>query len=393
MPARGLRLLGGIEGIAAGQWDALLPAKHPFLRHAFLAALEKSGSASTETGWQPLHLLAESGGRVRGAVPLYAKSHSWGEYVFDHGWAEAFERAGGRYYPKLLAAVPFTPVPGPRLLVEEDAPELRRELVAGLTLTCRRLSLSSVHVNFCTAEEAELLESCGWLLRRGIQYHWHNRGYDSFADFLAALRSGRRKTIRRERREATAIGLEIRTLVGEEVTPAVMEEFHPLYLATVERRWGGAYLTPEFFRLLAERLPAMLVLVTAREEGRLVAAALNLRDEKALYGRLWGSLESHRFLHFELCYYRAIDFAITRRLQRVEAGAQGEHKLLRGYEPAWTRSAHHIRDPGLAAAVARFLRRETRLLRHRFAELESLLPYRRDLQEESSTASSGRKET
>ncbi len=393
MPVSSLRLLGGIEGIAAASWDALLSGNHPFLRHAFLSALEESGSATAETGWQPLHLLAESGDRLRGAVPLYAKSHSWGEYVFDHGWADAFERAGGQYYPKLLAAVPFTPVPGPRLLVENDAPALRRELVAGLAGTCRALSVSSVHVTFCTREEAELFESCGWLLRRGIQYHWHNRGYDSFEDFLAGLRSSRRKTIRRERREAAANGLEIRTLVGEEVTPAAMEEFHPLYLATVDRRWGGAYLTPEFFRLLAERLPGMLVLVTAREAGRLVAAALNLRDEEALYGRLWGSLESHRFLHFELCYYRAIDFAIAHRLRRVEAGAQGEHKLLRGYEPVWTWSAHHIRDPGLAAAIERFLRRETRLLGHRFAELESLLPYRRPAQEESSTASSGRKET
>ncbi len=393
MAAIGLRLLGGIEGIAADRWDALLPDGHPFLRHHFLAALENGGSATAETGWQPLHLLAESGGRLRGAVPLYAKSHSLGEYVFDHGWADAFERAGGRYYPKLLAAVPFTPVPGPRLLVGDDAPALRRELVAGLAEACRALSLSSVHVTFCTPEEAGIFASCGWLLRRGIQYHWHNRGYTSFEDFLAGLRSGRRKTIRRERREAAATGLEIRTLVGEEVTPAAMEEFHPLYLATVDRRWGGAYLTSEFFRLLAEKLPDVLVLVTAREKGRLVAAALNLRDEDALYGRLWGSLDSHRFLHFELCYYRAVEFAVAHGLSRVEAGAQGEHKLLRGYEPVWTWSAHHIRDPGLAAAVARFLRREERLLRRRFVELEGLLPYRRRDHEASRMASSGRKET
>ncbi len=393
MPAHGLRLLGGIDGIAADTWDSLVPGGNPFVRHAFLAVLEESGSATAETGWQPLHLLAESGGRPCGAVPLYAKSHSWGEYVFDHAWADAFEQAGGRYYPKLLAAVPFTPVPGPRLLVADDAPAVRRQLVAGLAETCRALSLSSAHVTFCSAEEAELLASRGWLLRRGIQYHWFNRGYRSFADFLASLKSGRRKTIRRERRAAAASGLEIRVLSGEEVTPAEMEAFYPLYLATVDRRWGGAYLTPAFFRLLAERLSDRLVVMIAREHGRPVAAALNLRDDEALYGRLWGCLASHRFLHFELCYYRAIEFAIAHRLRRVEAGAQGEHKLLRGYEPVWTWSAHHLRDPGLAAAVTRFLRREERLLQHRFAELRTLLPYRETAQEDSRMASSGRKET
>ncbi len=391
MTAIDLRLAGNIAGIAAGRWDALVPGGQPFLRHAFLSTLEESGSAVSETGWQPLHLLAESGGRLRGAVPLYAKSHSWGEYVFDHAFADALERAGGRYYPKLLAAVPFTPVPGPRLLAADADPALRQRLANGLLETCRRYALSSVHVNFCTRDEARVLERNGWLLRRGIQYHWRNRGYRSFEDFLAALRSGRRKTIRRERREAAATGLEIRTLVGDEVTEAEMAAFHPLYLATVDRRWGGAYLTETFFRLLARRMPESLVLVTARERGRPVAAALNLRDHEALYGRLWGSLESHRFLHFELCYYRAIDFAIANRLQRLEAGAQGEHKLLRGYEPVWTFSAHHFRDPGLGAAVARFLRREAHLLRRRFVELENLLPYRRELQEESGMTSSGRK--
>ncbi len=392
MPATDLRLAGNIAGIAAGRWDAVVPGEQPFLRHAFLSALEESGSAVPETGWQPLHLLAETGDRLEGAVPLYAKSHSRGEYVFDHAFADALERAGGRYYPKLLAAVPFTPVPGPRLLAADEDPVLRQRLADGLLEICRRYALSSVHLNFCTGEEARLLERDGWLLRRGIQYHWRNRGYRSFEDFLATLRSGRRKTIRRERREATASGLEIRTLVAEEVTEAEMAAFHPLYLATVDRRWGGAYLTEAFFRLLARRMPESLVLITARERGRLVAAALNLRDREALYGRLWGSLESHRFLHFELCYYRAITFAIARGLARVEAGAQGEHKLLRGYEPVWTFSAHRFRDPGLEAAVARFLRREDRLLRRRFAELESLLPYRRALQEESGTRSSGRKD-
>ena len=392
MTGTGLRLLGPVAGIEAARWDALVPGGHPFLRHAFLSALEESGSAAVASGWQPLHLMLETAGEPRAAVPLYAKRHSWGEYVFDHGWAEACERAGGRYYPKLLAAVPFTPVPGPRLLTAGGDGRLRDALVAALAETCRALDLSSVHVNFCTAEEARRFEAAGWLLRRGIQYHWQNRGYRDFAGFLAGLRSGRRKTIRRERREAAESGLEIRTLTGAEVTPEVMESFHPLYLATVDRRWGGAYLTAPFFRLLAERMAGSLVLVTAREKGRLVAAALNLRDGEALYGRLWGSLESHRFLHFELCYYRAIDFAIAHRLRRVEAGAQGEHKLLRGYEPVWTWSAHHIRDAGLAAAVARFLRHETRLLRHRFAELERLLPYRHAPQDDSRMASSGRKE-
>jgi len=374
-PARGFRLLEGIGSVAPGAWDALRPEPDPFTAHAFLDALEASGSATAARGWHPLHLLLGDPDSPEGAVPLYAKGHSWGEYVFDHGWAEAYERAGGRYYPKLQAAVPFTPVPGPRLLATDEA--RRQRLIAALEAVLASLDVSSLHVTFCTAEETEWFRARGWLVRRGIQYHWYNRGYGSFEDFLAALSSSRRKTIRRERREVAESGITIRTLSGAELAPGDLEAFWPFYLATVDRRWGAAYLTREFFRLLGTRLRERVVLVGAWHGGRMVAGALNLLGSDTLYGRLWGALEEWRFLHFECCYYRAIEFAIARGLARVEAGAQGTHKLLRGYEPVWTFSAHRFRDAGFAAAVARFLAREERQLRRQFEELRDLLPYAR----------------
>jgi predicted N-acyltransferase len=368
-----LRHLEGIGEIVAEAWDRLVPPGNPFVGHRFLTALEASGSATSGTGWQPLHLTLREAGRTLAAAPLYAKGHSFGEYVFDHGWAEGYRRAGGRYYPKLLVAVPFTPVPGPRLLGQGAAREL---LASALIRATDRLGLSSLHVTFCTEAEAGLLAEAGCLVRRGIQYHWHNPGYRDFEDFLDSLRSAKRKTIRRERREAQGGGIEIEVQHGATLRAGTLAEFHPLYLGTVDRRWGNAYLTAAFFALLADRLADQVVLVTARRGGRLIAAALNLVGGDTLYGRLWGCREDHPFLHFELCYYQAIEHAIRHRLARVEAGAQGPHKLQRGYAPVWTWSAHWLRDPGFRAAVRRFLAAETRELEARMIELKSLLPYR-----------------
>lgn len=365
--------LGAIGAIAAEDWDRLAPPGNPFVGHRFLAALEESGSATTRTGWQPLHLVLRNARGPVAAAPLYAKSHSYGEYVFDQGWAEGWRRAGGRYYPKLLVAVPFTPVPGPRLL---GAGAAREALAEALVATTEAHHLSSLHVTFCTEAEARLLADAGCLVRRGIQYHWSNPGYRDFDDFLDSLTSAKRKTIRRERREVREAGIELEALHGATLTRAALAEFHPLYLGTVDRRWGNAYLTARFFDLLAERLAEHVVLVTARRGGRLIGAALNLLGGDTLYGRLWGSLEEHRFLHFEACYYQAIELAIRLRLARVEAGAQGQHKLQRGYLPVWTWSAHWLGDAGFREAVHRFLIAEGRELEQQMTELQALSPYR-----------------
>lgn len=370
------RLVQGIAGVDAATWDALAGTGDPFVGHAFLAALERSGSAGAGTGWLPVHVVVDEGGEVVGAAPLYLKSHSFGEYVFDHAWADAYERAGGRYYPKLQCAVPFTPVPGRRLLARDDSPQVRRVLAGALAGALEQLDASSAHVTYCTAAEAGELESVGLLHRLGVQYHWHNRGYGCFEDFLAVCSSARRKTMRKERARVREAGVTIEALHGGRLEPAHLEAFYPFYLATVDKRWGNAYLTRAFFRELAERLAERVVLVAAYHDGRMVAGALNLIGEDALYGRLWGCQEDFRFLHFEACYYAAIDFAIEHGVARVEAGAQGMHKLQRGYEPVLTHSAHLIADPGLRRAVADYLRRERRHVRSELDELRELLPFK-----------------
>jgi len=370
------RLVEGIGRIDPAAWDALVPADDPFIRHAFLDLLERSGSASTRTGWQPLHLVVESEGRIRAASPVYAKGHSWGEYVFDHGWAEAFERAGGRYYPKLQVAVPFTPVPGPRLLANGAGAAATEALIAALAGLPAKLGTSSLHVTFCTEAEAVRLEAAGFLLRRGIQYHWHNRGYRDFQDFLDALKSARRKMIKKEREAVRAAGIEIEVRHGAALDAATLAGFYPFYAATVDKRWGTAYLSRRFFEGLGTELRERVVYVTASKAGEVVGAALNLWGADALYGRVWGCLEDYRFLHFECCYYAAIEFAIRHRIGRVEAGAQGTHKLLRGYEPVTTWSAHAIRDPGFKRAVARFLVQEAGQREAEITTSRDLLPYR-----------------
>lgn len=369
-----IRTLSGVGEVPAAEWDRLVPVDNPFLSHAFLLALEASGSASSATGWQPCHLVVRDGARLVAASPMYAKSHSYGEYVFDHGWAEGYRRAGGRYYPKLQVAVPFTPVPGPRLLAADEGS--RSILIEGLKAATAQLGLSSLHVTFCTGEEAGALRRAGLLVRRGIQFHWQNPGYSSFAAWLDSLKSSKRKMVRKEREQVRAAGIELEALHGPKLDPALLDEFHPLYLATVDKRWGNAYLSREFFRRLGRDFRDRVVLVTARRNGRLVGGALNLRGGDTLYGRQWGCLEEFRFLHFEACYYQAIEFAIQHGLKRVEAGAQGVHKLHRGYEPAWTFSAHHIPHQGFRDAVDRFLQVEAREQLAEMEALAELLPYR-----------------
>jgi uncharacterized protein len=374
-----IRLVERIEKIGADAWDACAGQDNPFLTYAFLHALEASGSATAETGWRPQHLVAEdSRGRIVGVVPMYLKSHSYGEYVFDHGWADAYRRAGGRYYPKLQVSVPFTPVTGPRLLVADrpDRAAIRAGLVEALEMVADRSRVSSLHVTFCTGEEAEAFADGGFLIRSGFQYHWKNNGYRSFDDFLAALSHGKRKSIRKERRDVAAQGVEVVALSGSELRPEHWDKFFEFYHATSDRKWGSPYLTRDFFTRLHATMADKVVLMMARKNGRWVAGALNLVGRDALYGRNWGSYGEFRFVHFEACYYRAIDVAIERGLPRVEAGAQGEHKVQRGYLPQPTWSAHWIRDPGFREAVQRFLQQETAMIRHEMAELQQHSPFK-----------------
>lgn len=349
--------------------------------HAFLQALEESGSATGETGWQPQHLILEhASGQILGAVPLYLKSHSYGEYIFDHGWASGYERAGGRYYPKLLAAVPFTPATGPRLLLHPEAgPEAADTMIAAMIELARRRKVSSLHVNFPRQSEWERLGGTGFLQRIGRQFHWENDGYRSFDDFLAALHSRKRKQIKRERRDAVAGGIEIETLTGADLKTAHWDAFFRFYISTSDRKWGSAYLTREFFDLLGARMADRVVLIMAKKDKHWIAGALNLLGRDTLYGRNWGCHGDFPFLHFEVCYYRAIDFAIAKGLARVEAGAQGQHKIQRGYLPSPTYSAHWIRDPGFSRAVADFCLRERRAVENEMEELEEgLSPFKRE---------------
>jgi predicted N-acyltransferase len=378
---RTVQVVGSIHDIPAVDWGACAGASNPFLSHAFFAALEDSGSACVETGWLPRHLLVSGeDGRAAGCAPLYLKSHSYGEYVFDWGWAEAFQRAGGRYYPKLQAAVPFTPVTGQRLLVRADAPAGTAEaLAAAMVQLARQLRVSSLHVTFHSSGEAGLFARLGFLPRIGQQYHWRNDGYGSFEDFLARLSSRKRKAVRKERCEAAQHGVRIRTLSGSEIEPGHWDAFHRFYLDTVERKWAHAYLSRDFFTLLGERMAESVLLIVAETgDGEPVAGALNLVGADALYGRYWGSAADYRFLHFEACYYRAIDFAIANGLARVEAGAQGAHKIQRGYLPVATYSAHWIAEPGFRTAVARFLDAERPAVEAEIEQLAASSPFRRD---------------
>jgi uncharacterized protein len=357
---------------------------NPFVSHDFLSSLEDSSSVGVHSGWQPHYLLAEeSDGTLAGAAPCYLKSHSRGEYVFDHGWADAFERAGGDYYPKLQVAVPFTPVTGPRLLVPPGprADSVRGALADALAHIAADNGLSSAHVTFLTEAEWRLLGARGFLQRTDQQFHWENAGYATFDDFLAALSSRKRKTIRRERKEALENGIEVRWLTGSDLAEEVWDAFFAFYMETGSRKWGRPYLTRQFFSIVGERMGDRILLVMARRAGRWIAGAINFIGDDALYGRNWGAIEHHPFLHFELCYYQAIDFAIANGIKRVEAGAQGEHKLARGYLPKTTYSAHFIANPALRRAIGDYLARERAYVREAHEELAAAAPFRKDLAE------------
>lgn len=387
----------GFGDIARSTWDAVAnpgwvmapggrlegegPAPfNPFVTHDFLVSLEDSGSATEHTGWSPCPVLVrDATGTVVGAAPAYLKTHSQGEYVFDHGWAEAFHRVGGHYYPKIQVSVPFTPVPGPRLLVRPgpDASLIRSTLARALVQLARGAGASSVHATFLTPEDRDACTDAGYLERTDRQFHWVDAGYRDFEGFLAALSSRKRKQIRRERREALADGaITVRWLTGDAIRPEHWDAFFTFYMDTGERKWGRPYLNRRFFTLIGERMADRVALVIADDGRRPIAGALNLFGSDTLYGRYWGALENRPFLHFEVCYYQAIEFALAHGLTRVEAGAQGEHKLIRGYLPTETRSAHWIAHPGLRSAVADYLVHERRVIAEDREELAGLAPFR-----------------
>src|SRR5438105_1013396 len=364
---------------SGSQSDSCKPAYNPFVSHAFFAAAEASGSACARTGWGARHLLARLDGKIAGIVPCYLKSHSQGEYVFDRGWADAYERAGGRYYPKLQASVPFTPATGPRLLIRDgvDRDTIGTALASGLVALCGVSKASSAHVTFAREAECKFLAKHGFLQRTDQQFHWRNHGFASFDEFLATLNSRHRKAIKRERREAVANGITIHSLTGRDITEDAWDAFFAFYMQTGSRKWGRPYLTRAFFSLVGASMAEDVLLVMARRNNRWIAGAINFIGSDTLFGRNWGAIEHHPFLHFEVCYYQAIDFAIQRGLKIVEAGAQGEHKLARGYLPQTTYSAHYIADPDLRRAIADYLKRERAYVAEASRELSEAGPFRK----------------
>lgn len=374
------RLHDRIADIPAQVWDALACAPgqsvNPFVLHAFLKALEDSGSTGGDTGWDPAYLTVTVDGRIAGAAPLYAKAHSYGEYVFDHGWADAYARAGGRYYPKLLCAVPFTPATGPRLLAGGD-PGTEDLLARSIQQITGQMKVSSAHLNFVPEDLWRRLGAQGFLQRTDQQFHWENAGYSRFADFLGQLSSMKRKNLRRERTQALENGIQIDWVTGSDLRETHWDAFFEFYMDTGSRKWGSPYLTRAFFSLVGAAMPERVLLVMARRGGRYIAGALNFIGSDTLYGRNWGAIEHHPFLHFEVCYYQAIDFAISRGLKRVEAGAQGAHKLARGYLPVATYSLHWIADPGFRRAVANYLTQERAAVAEGIEDLAAHSPFRR----------------
>ena len=369
------RIASGVGEFDAADWDRCAGAGNPFLSHAFLSALEESGSVGARMGWQPVPIAIDGpGGRPDAVLPAYVKSHSQGEYVFDHAWADAYMRAGGEYYPKLQIAVPFTPVPGPRLLATD--PALAPALIAAAERVVAQNGLSSAHATFIDASEVDLFERAGWLIRIDSQFHWHNQGYGSFDDFLADLSSPKRKAIRKERARAVE-GLEVVHLSGPDIKEAHWDAFWEFYQDTGARKWGRPYLTRRFFSLAGETMADRILLILALRDGQPIAGALNFIGADTLYGRYWGCTQDVPHLHFELCYYQAIDGAIARGLQRVEAGAQGSHKLARGYRPVPTYSAHHFADARLGEAVAAYLEAERAAVTHEIHALDEHSPFRK----------------
>jgi predicted N-acyltransferase len=379
-----IRLAANAAEIGARAWNACANPcgatdPHPFCRYEFFEAVEASGSAAPRTGWRPVHLIVERDGHIDGILPMYLKNHSQGEYVFDHSWADALERAGGDYYPKLQASVPFTPVTGPRLLIAEHADRAQtfKTLLAGGIAVVKELKASSLHVTFLPEEDWKEAGALGFLQRQDQQFHWENKGYQNFSEFLGELSSSKRKNLRKERAAVREAGIEFDWLSGRDITEAHWDRFFEFYMDTGSRKWGRPYLTRDFFSRIGATLADQVLLIMARRGGRQIAGALNFFGETVLFGRNWGSVEYHPFLHFETCYYQAIDFAIARNFKRVEAGAQGAHKLLRGYMPTATYSAHYIAHPGLRRAVDDYLARERPAVAEHIEELAERGPFRK----------------
>ena len=375
-----LSVIASLTEIDAADWDACANPQgsefNPFVSHAFLLALELSGSASAQSGWTGQHLVLETDSGISGVVPCYLKIHSMGEYVFDHGWADTFSRAGGRYYPKLQVSVPFTPATGPRLLAKDDAS--RVALAKGLLALCTKTKSSSVHVTFAAEADAKALTAPQWLARNDIQFHWFNNSYKHFPDFLTALSSSKRKNIRKERQAVSDQGISFEHATGTNLTEEHWDSFYEFYLDTGSRKWGNPYLTRDFFTRIHETMAEHTLLILAKRKGKAIAGALNFIGSNRLFGRNWGCIENHPFLHFETCYYQAIDFAIARGLKVVEAGAQGEHKLARGYVPVATKSFHHLAHQGLSRAVADYLEHERAAIAENAEELAAHAPFRHE---------------
>ncbi len=373
-----VKILHDITELGRASWNECALASdvyNPFVTYEFLHALESSGSVSRETGWQPFHLMVEDQGNLIGVVPMYLKSHSQGEYVFDYSWADAWQRAGGRYYPKLQSSIPFTPATSPRLLCKTPSPEHRELLIDACIEVAEQTKVSSLHLTFMPEDEWATAKDANLLQRMDQQFHWHNAGYHTFDDFLADLASKKRKNLKRERRDAVSAGIEIEWLSGEQLREEHWDAFYQFYLDTGHRKWGSAYLTRDFFTQIHNSMPQDILLIMAKREGRYIAGALNFIGGDTLFGRNWGCIEDHRFLHFEVCYYQAIDFAIARGLAKVEAGAQGGHKVIRGYLPAATRSAHWIADENFRDAIDRFLQEERRYVAEDMAHVEASSPF------------------
>ncbi len=376
------RILSSLSDVSANDWDRCAGSVNPFVSYAFLSALEDSGSATADTGWMPQHIVIEDPiGTVLAAAPLYLKNHSYGEYVFDWGWADAFERAGGHYYPKLQCTVPFTPATGPRFLIRNSvnktqSTDLYQTLAGTMIQVAKKMKVSSLHITFPEYVEWEIAGNYGFLQRVGQQFHWENRNYTDFEAFLGALTSRKRKQIRKERQRIADTGLKFTALRGKEIKDEHWHAFYAFYLNTTEKKWGPSYLTEEFFQLLGDRLGDSVLLIIAENDYQPVAGALNLIGENTLFGRNWGCNTNYKFLHFETCYYRAIDFAIDHGLKRIEAGAQGHHKIQRGYLPNTTYSAHWIADPNLRQAVSHFISKEREAMKDEMSILANHSPYR-----------------
>jgi len=378
-----ISVVPAISQIDAGDWDGCAGTNNPFVSHAFLLALEQSGAVKPETGWMAQHLtVKDANNRLLGVMMLYLKGNSLGEYVFDHGWADAYERAGGAYYPKLLSAVPFTPVTGPKIMINGAlepglATQIRLQLAQGALSLAKQLGVSSLHINFLEEIDVNALGQLGFIPRIGLQYHWQNNGYESFADFLAALSSRKRKAILKERRAVHESGVEIEILTGPDILESHWDKMFEFYMDTSQRKWGRAYLNREFFSSIGRTMSDKTLLIMAKQNGEIIAGALNLIGEDAIYGRYWGCNKQVQFLHFEVCYHQAIEVAISMGLSRVEAGAQGEHKISRGYLPTITRSAHWIADAGFCDAISDFTKREALAVEHEKSLLMEESPYRK----------------